>query len=178
MGRPSKLTDKQWAEILSRVVRGENVRALSREFGVSDTAIHKAVGLQSLQVKTVAKQMVDADGALKSLPISLQPVAISLADEYKATMVHLASSAKLGAMTSHRLASIANRQTDLIDEAAPLEENLATLKSVAAFTATANEAAKTGLSLIAASKGREPSPEDGGAANVRRIERIIIDVED
>lgn len=178
MGRPSKLTDKQWSEITKRVVSGEKVRPIAREYGVTEAAIRQRVSSQCAEIKSVAEQLVASDDALRSLPVTSQILALNLADELRATSAHLASAAKYGAMTAHRLAGIAHRQTDQIDEAASLEENMLALKSVAAFTATANEAAKTGLNLIAASKGRDLIPEDGGPANVQRIERVIIDVTD
>jgi hypothetical protein len=41
MGRKSSLTDKQWAEIGERLVKGEAGRVLAREYGISEAAIRK-----------------------------------------------------------------------------------------------------------------------------------------
>ena len=38
MGRPSKLSPKQWAEVERRTAEGEGARALAREFGISEAA--------------------------------------------------------------------------------------------------------------------------------------------
>lgn len=175
MGRPSKLTDKQWSDIIKRSVAGEKNRALAREFGISEASIREKVSTQCAEIKSVAHQLIATDDALKALPVSAQILALNLADELRATSIHLASAAKYGAMTAHRLSSIAHTQTALIDETAPIDANMPALKSVAALTATANEASKIGLNLLAANKGRVLDPDDE-AQDVRRIERVIVDV--
>ncbi|WP_374694193.1 helix-turn-helix domain-containing protein [Janthinobacterium sp. J1-1] len=53
MGRKSSLTDKQWAAIGQRLLKGEAARALAKEFGVSEAAIRKRFGAQTKQIKTL-----------------------------------------------------------------------------------------------------------------------------
>ena len=43
MARPSKLTDKQWEEIKSRMLHGEKAADLSREYKVSKASISERV---------------------------------------------------------------------------------------------------------------------------------------
>lgn len=169
MARQSKLTDKQWMEIGERLLAGESGRALAKEFGLSETAIRKRLGSQCEEIKTVAHQLFEADKALKALPISSQVQARTLADDLKAISEHLASAAKYGSMTAHRLSHIAHVQTNMIDETAPLELNMPALKGVAAFTATANEAAKIGLNLLAANKEMIAVGQEGDVKKIVHV---------
>ena len=102
MGRPSKLTPEQWEALRKRLLAGETARVLGREFGISDTAIHKKFGanqevsLQSLRVRNVAQKLAESSEALESLPISQRPVAIDLASKLRnisASLDQLASNA-------------------------------------------------------------------------------------
>ena len=166
MARPSKLTDKQWAEVERRHLKGEKARALAREFGVSEGAIRLRVSTQSAEIKEVANQIIAVEERFNSLPVSAQISARSLADELRAISKHLASAAKFGSMTAHRLSAIAHAQTDRLDDAASLEENTEALKSVMAMTKGANDAAAIGLNLLAANKDmvKNANAEDSPAA--------------
>ena len=64
MGRPSKLTEKQWQEIDARLLKGEPGRSLAREYDVSEATIRKRFGAHHKQIKTVANQLVAAEMAL------------------------------------------------------------------------------------------------------------------
>lgn len=152
MARPSKLTEKQWAEVERRHLAGESIRALAKEFGIAPSNVSARVSKRASVQKAVANQLATAELAFSALPVSEQIAVRNLADELKDISGHLASSAKYGAMTSHRLNAIAHKQTDLIDETGSLEENTEALKSVMAFTKVANEAASTGLNLLRANK--------------------------
>lgn len=151
MARPSKLTETQWEEIRKRLLAGEKAADLAREFGVSKAAISTRVSKRIETIKTVANQIVTADEALRSLSISEQRDALTLADDLKSISKNLASAARYGAATAHRLSALANSQTELVDDADPLSTS-AQLKSVAMLQSLANEAAKTPLNLLAANK--------------------------
>jgi hypothetical protein len=153
MGRPSKLTDAQWDTIKKRLAAGEKAADLSREFKVSKTAISHRVSKRIETIKTVANQLVSAEEALRSLPLSEQLLTISLADDLRAISTHLAGAGKYGAATAHRLAGIANAKVQEIDDAAPLDEkSMEALKGVAVLTKLANEASTIGVNLLAANK--------------------------
>lgn len=168
MGRNSKLTEKQWESIGKRLLDGESVRALGREFGVAESAIRKRFGAQAKSIKAVANQLVVAETAFKSLPISAQISARTLANRLLAVSDHLVGAAEFGASTAHRLSGIANSKVTEIDDAAPLNsESLETLKGVAVLTKMANEASEIGVNLLRANKeaiddmnknGSEPVP--------------------
>lgn len=153
MGRKSALSEKQWSEIQRRLLDGEAGRVLSREFGISEAAIRKRLGAQCAQIKTVANQVVAADLAFKSLPISAQNFAAGLIDELKSISTHLASAGKFGAATAHRLSGIAHAKVQEIDDAKPLDEaSMESLKGVAVLTKMANDSSQIGLNLLAANK--------------------------
>ena len=160
MARPSKLTANQWAEIEDRHLHGESISSLSKAFGVERATIRDRVSARVVEIKEVAKQIVAVDERLSALPVSARVSAISLADELRAISSNLASAAKYGSMTAHRLSAIAHLQTDMIDDAAPLEENTEALKSVMAMTRGANDAAAIGLTLLAANKEMAKTPAE------------------
>jgi hypothetical protein len=158
MARKSPLTDKQWAEIEKRLLAGEKCRVLSREFGVAESTIRTRLSAQTAQIKAVAHQMVAAEEAFKSLPISAQISAQSLIDDLRAISTHLAGAAKFGAMTAHRLNGIAHQHAQDLDDVEPSMEKLGT---VAKLSAVANEAAKTGLNLLSANKDQITKMNEG-----------------
>lgn len=153
MGRPSKLSPDQWKEIASRMDRGEGVRALAREFGISPGQISNRFSKQSERVREVAGKLAEAQTALAALPAIQQHQALSLADELRQISTHLAGAAKFGSATAHRLAGVAHAKVQEMDDADPLSaQSLETLKGVAALTKLANEAGSLGVNLLAANK--------------------------
>lgn len=155
MGRPSKLTDQQWSDIHARVLRGEKPADLAREYGVHKAAISRRVAQPARETKRVANQLVAAEQELRSLPVAQQLQALTLADELRAVSMHLAGAAKYGSATAHRLAGIAHGKVAEIDDAAPLDEaSLKSLQGIAVLTKMSNDAASTGLNLLAANKDR------------------------
>jgi hypothetical protein len=87
------------------------------------------------------------------LPIGRQRVVIDLAQQLTDISLHLASAAKYGAATAHRLAGIANAQAVMIDDADPLApESLVALKGIAALTKMSNDASEIGINLLRANK--------------------------
>lgn len=153
MGRPSKLTPKQWAEVERRLLNGEKADALGKEFKVSGSSIRERFSALHGKVKAVASQLVSAESALRELPVSAQLSALSLADELRAISMHMAGAAKYGAATAHRLAGIAHGKVVEIDDAAPLDDKSFTaLKGIATLTRMANDAAVIPSNLLAANK--------------------------
>lgn len=147
----SPLTPKQWEAIRKRFLAGEKARPLGREFGVSETAIRKRFGVQTKEIKKVANQLVAAEEAFLSLSISSQISARTLADELRAVSIHLAGAGKFGAMTSHRLSGIANKQVDMIDDVNPMASR-DVLEGIAVLTKMANDSSVIGCNLLKANK--------------------------
>lgn len=153
MGRKSKLTEAQWAEVERRLLAGEKRDHLAREFKVSGPAISQRVGKKIVTVKAVANQLVSAEQALRNLPIRDQVQALNLANDLRTTSVHLAGASAKAAAISHRLTSIASTEMEKVDDAEPMGD-LARLKSVSTLMNLAKDAAHIPLNLLAANKER------------------------
>ena len=152
MGRPSKLTEKQWQEIDARLLKGEPGRSLAREYDVSEAAIRKRFGAHK-QIKAVANQLVAAEMALEALPLGARVSARTLADDLKEISSHLAGAAMYGAATAHRLSGIAHAQVALIDDADPLGvDSIETLTGISALTKLANDSSVIPINLLNANK--------------------------
>jgi len=166
MGRPSKLTEKQWEQISKRLLAGEKASHLAREFKVSPANISERFSEKNSEIKSIANQVLAADNALRSLPISEQIATLSLVDDMRSISTHLSGAARYGASTAHRLMGIANAQVEKVDDANPMDSQ-EVLQAISALTKISNESAKTGIDLINASK-RDPLPEaDKGFEIVR-----------
>ncbi|RZL66414.1 MAG: Hin recombinase [Variovorax sp.] len=66
MGRPSKLSDKQWEQIGRRIVAGEKPSALAKEFKVSHATVSERFSESGGKVKSVANQILAAEDSLKA----------------------------------------------------------------------------------------------------------------
>lgn len=155
MGRKSKLTAAQWAEVDRRALEGESQRALAREFGLSSSALtQRYAKLGKLEsVQKVAAKIVDAERSLAALPIAAQQTAHNLATKLRSISDNLASAAMYGAATAHRLSALANAEVAKVDDAQPLNpESLEAMKGVAALTKLANDSGSIALNLLAANK--------------------------
>lgn len=172
MGRPSKLTPAQWAEIERRLLAGESARSVAPQYGLSETALRKKFGanqkVRGANVRAVARQVADANAALEDLPPRERQVALSLADELRQISRSLAAAARLGSQTAEMLAAKANEQAATV-------ENENDLRAVAMLTRTANEAAATGLALLRNNEDalREQEAErQRQASSVTRVEIV------
>lgn len=176
MGRPSKLTEKQWLVIAERMAAGESVRALAREFKISESTIRERLSAQTEKVRSVANQILTTERELKALPISAQITAHNLADQLRSISGHLAGAANYGAATAHRLSGIAHGKIALIDDAAPLsEESIGELKGIAVLTKMANESSEIGINLLRANKEAIDALNKGDDSDpIRKIERVIV----
>lgn len=152
-GRKSKLTEAQWKEVERRMIAGESVRAIAREFGVSEATIRLRKSTQVEEIKSVANQIVATEFALKALPISAQIAAHDLAAQLRSISGHLAGAANFGAATAHRLSGIAHAKVAEIDDGDPLgAESMESLKGIAVLTKMANDSSQIGMNLLAANK--------------------------
>lgn len=177
MGRPSRLTDAQWETIGKRLLKGDKPADLSREFGISKTAISVRFSKRIETVKDVANQLVAVDRAMEQLNVSEQRAARSLADDLRAISEHLAGAARFGAATSHRLAGIANGRLSELPDGPMTTESRLVLSEVAVMTKASNEAGEIGLNLLKANKEVIEDMNKRGKAKdpVSKIERKIVD---
>lgn len=153
MGRKSKLTPEQWAEVERRLLEGESRRAVGRDFGVSDSAIKEHFDGKVKTLREVAEKIVAAETALEALPPLARISANNLASKLRSISDSLASAGELGAKTAHRLNSLANSEVGKVDDAKPMD-SLDNLRNVGVLTKLANESASIALNLLAANKDR------------------------
>ena len=159
MGRPSKLSDRQWSDLLRRLASGERAVDLAKHFKVSQTSISKRVSQDAEFSKSLAGSLAQVEARIESLPVSQQGVIRDLATQLKQASTSLAAAAVNGAQINERLTGLAVKRLREIDEQSDPEA----LKPIAALVATGNEASKTALALVNANKGQsqgETSLED------------------
>lgn len=173
MGRPSKLTDVQWNDIIRRHLAGEKLRPLAREYGVAESSLREKISARAEAIETVADQLVTADRNLRALPVSAQMIALDRAEAMRVISDCTLGTAAISSRSALRLSTIAHSHVERLDTDDP---DAGTLRTAATMQAMANEAMKPALALIAANKGRDFGQDDDGPANVQRIERVIIDV--
>lgn len=153
MGRPSKLTDIQWAQIEKRLMDGESASSLAVEYGVNRAAVSRRLSQHIATVKTVANQIVAADAAFHSLPVAQQIATTHHVDLLKSMSTHLAHAGNYGAAISHRLKGVASELSDKITDFDPLDaDHVETLKGINALVRTSNESAHIAIELMKASK--------------------------
>lgn len=177
MGRKSKLTEAQWAEIESRLLSGESRRALGREFGIAETSIRQKFAGSVEKVKEVADKIVQATRAVQALPPLARVNAQNLARKLIDISENLASAALHGSATAHRLNALANSEVGKVDDADPMA-SLENLRNVGVLTKLANESASIGINLLAANKEaikrmNEPQGDDGPASGVLIVPGVI-----
>lgn len=169
MGRPSKLSEAQKAEIIRRVSMGEEQTALADEFGVSKALVSKLVSKPAAErkqrVEAVANQLVTAESSLKALPVDEQADAQRLKDSLLSMSLHLGAAGTHGAAIAHRLSAIAATELQKVDDTEPLA-GIPHLKAVSTLMNLAKEAAHIPLNLLAANKDRmkamdDPPPDPG-----------------
>lgn len=176
MGRHSKLTEKQWAEVEKRLLAGEVPASLAKEYGVNRAAMSRRFSQPLKTIKHVANQIFETDVALKLLPVAQQIAAINLADELKAISGHLASAGKYGAMTAHRLSAIANSQMEKVDDADPMSsEDI--LTGIAGITKIANSSSEIAINLLRANKEFVDSMNGGSELSSMSDADIIAELE-
>ena len=151
MARTSKLTEAQWHDIEKRMLAGEKAAVLAKEYGIDRAQITRKITPSVRNVKTVANQLLNAETALKQLPITQQIATLSLVDELRAISTNLASAGKYGAINANRLSGLANAQLNTVDEE-DIESSGVALKMVSILTDMANESSKVPLGLLNANK--------------------------
>ena len=172
MGRPSKLTDKQWGEIGRRLTNGEGVNELAREYKVNKAAISRRFSQQTEMLRNLANTIVTADRTLESLPVAQQSCVMNLVDQLKGIQNDYAKAAGAGAKTAAHLAGIAQRKAEKLGDDVETEA----LRPIAALAETANKSAAMASNLIAANK--QPLAADERPLHTPAQLRRIADLEE
>jgi hypothetical protein len=168
MGRPSKLTAQQWAEIERRLNAGDTAADLAREHSINKSQITRRISQRNATVHNVAKKLAQSHDELAALPLPQQYQAMTLADKLRSISSSLASGAELGAKTAHRLHALANNEISRVDDADPLA-SIESLKSVGVLTKLANESAQMGMGLLAANREQMRDAERAQAEQRRSV---------
>jgi hypothetical protein len=87
MGRPSKLSHRQWDDIGHRTLHGESGASLAREFRVSKAIVSARFAERNRRIRQVAQMLLDAGQALRGLSQAEQLAALNLADDQRAAQV-------------------------------------------------------------------------------------------
>lgn len=166
MGRKSKLTPEQWAEVDRRLLEGQAIRRVAEDYPITEASIRARLAKLGRRedVQQVAAKLVDAQRSLEALPISARITAQNLAEKLRSISDSLACAAELGAKTAHRLHSIANTQAAMVDDAEP-SKSLENLKMVGALSKLANDSSHISLNLLAANRERVQRLADEGAGS-------------
>lgn len=165
-GRPSKLTESQWEDLLRKLASGDaTVTELARRYKVSKTSISKRVSQHADVAKSLAHSLVEVETKIEALPKSQQRVIRTLADKLKMVQEHYADAAENGAEAAAHLTGLGRARAKELDENADVES----LKTVAALYETANKALLPASQLIAANKGKQD--DDKGKGNAVRFTR-------
>lgn len=161
MGRNSKLTDAQWEKIGKRLLAGESLSALAREFGVSKASLSTRFSKRIQTVKDVANQIVATEKALSNLNVSEQMAARSRADTLKAIEENVLSSSRSGSALAAHIMDVAYNSVKKIDKSAPLdEESKAIISDAWSIARTANSANEGAFNLMKVNKDREPEEDN------------------
>lgn len=174
MARPSKLTPAQWKEVETRIMKGETLRAIAKDFEITEGTIRAKFGgsiatflAQSTQVREIAHQVAEVQDAVEKLPPFQRDVVFDLAASLRNVSRSLTKAAELGADTSRRLQEMASTQIRKVNEQDPTK-SIEELKSVGVMTKLANESASIALNLLAANKDRMPPPEAPKASGLAK----------
>jgi len=154
MGRPSKLDDRQKAEIGRRLAAGESGRKLAKEFRVSEGTIRANITTHPSEIRNIATRLAKAELDLNGLPISAQGSVRSLADQLKGMQSDYMAGASTGLKTATLLQTLAHKKAGELDPETVQTEDL---RLVAALTDTANKSAAMGTTLLTANKDKADS---------------------
>lgn len=157
MPRLTDLTEKQWAKIKTRMMANEPVRALAREFGISEGAIRKRFGARAKKIKTLANQLVTAEKEIEKEDVGTQAEVRSYADRLRRIMDNMSDGAEHGAATYAKAARMAKAALDRVDEDNPMDY-VEHIQAASALTRVANDAATVPLVVIKHHESK-PLPE-------------------
>jgi transposase-like protein len=174
MGRKSKLTEDQKADIQARLAAGESCRAVARDIGVNEATLRRNFSTQTKQIQTVAKKLACVEAEVEVLPISTQLTIRSLAANMRTTAANLAAITALNTRTAHRLAKLADKSMNrLEDPEADPDGKAAEILNLATYGSLSHNLSRVGVSLVTAGHPLKPDEEtgpnlDGAMADLRR----------
>lgn len=181
MGRPSKLSPAQWAEVDRRLAEGEGPSKLAREYGISPAQIsRRGVSHKPQNLRNVAQKVAEAQTALSELPVNQQYTALKMAEKLMSISDNYASAAELSTRTGLRMFALANAEAQKVDDADPLsDQSMTALKGIGVLTKLGNDALVPASNLLAANKERmmpaAPPSDDGAPSGVLVVPGVLQD---
>lgn len=174
MGRKSKLTEKQWDEVIRRNLAGESISKLAAEFEVSRSAMTEKISARVSGIKDVANQMVTAERAFRSVPAADRPHVITVRDRLSVLEDIYLQTAEVAARNSMHMHNLAAEQKQFMDDADPLGHpaSKAAVKAFTSLTAAGNLAMVVPSTLLKAS---QESRAADAANNAPERKVIVID---
>lgn len=171
MGRKSKLTDAQWANLGERLMGGEAPADLSKEYGVSQAAISKKFSKTKIDVKGAAHTLARGQLMVNALPPTQRRQATLLADKLVGISESMADGAEYAAATFRGLKAMANSHFLKIDPVNPVSDadSLLAFKTLAALTDLANKVAITPMNLLAANREAFRHGDNEGPGVIRIV---------
>ena len=115
VGRPSKLTDAQWQDVLRRRLRRESYRSLARDYGVTEAAIRLKISQSEKEIKRTAKQVVAVSEQIDAMPPAAQVEVFNIAQCMQEGKQLLISAGMRGARVADRLNAVAVKQMEKVD---------------------------------------------------------------
>ncbi len=165
----SKLTPRQWAKAKEMYLGGQSLRGIGRNFGVSDTAISKGLGLNPKKEKELAARAFELQKEVEGLSKASQAKYASLLDNLRTASLIQGEKAKIDADTSIHLSRIANRHVRRV-ETENGEIDREQLSNVGALLSEGNKASECGLKLLTI--GKEAM---AGQSRKNRLEGMSLD---
>lgn len=155
MGRKSKLTPEQWADVDRRLLDGEAARAIARDLGVSEPIIRARKKTRVEKIKDAANQVVAADRAVKELDLPAQRMALSFAQTLQVMSGSVAEAGMIGALNSADLKRMSRAELQkAIDAlaAGKVDDAAKALAKMKELGGIANDEAEIAVRLITAQK--------------------------
>ena len=172
MGRSAKLSDRQKAEIIRRLIAKESAAKLIKEFKISKSLFYSLFSGQISGIQEDAKVLADAELRVASYPISGQVAIRTLADQLKDIENSYANGAAAGARSADRLHNLADRASARLVQRADEEDGLdpKDVALVSALHQTANQGATMASNMIAANRAAVPTtPSERPRSDLSRL---------
>jgi len=148
MGRPSKLSDREWAEAGRRLSSGESYSKVAKDMKVAKSTLVGRFSDRLETIKDVASRLSTAEADLDALPISDQVSVRTLADYQKGITHHAARAAAKGMETANLLQSRALASVQALDQDATVDD----LRLPDALLTVAGKASALGTQMMAANR--------------------------
>ena len=151
-GKSKRIPEEVWTDMTKRLTTGSTMTALAKEYGIPATTISAKLGKRVESIRAAAARASKLYMATEIVRGEDNNSLTSLTEELKIISTNLASAARHGAQVANKTAKLANFTAKLLAETEEVGENMKHLRTIAAYMAVSNEAAKTALTLVAANK--------------------------